>query len=134
MAATPTAVPTLLTVVLIEDSTLLRQALGKVLGELDGVEVVGDAADERSAIELLLHRRPRLAIVDLQLRDGSGIGVLQALSQTPERFGRPRAVVFSNHGHADVRARCLALGVDRFFDKATEIDALLNYVRQAALA
>lgn len=120
-----------LKVVLIEDSRPMRQVLGDLLGELAGVEVVGGAEDERSAIALLQHRQPDLAIVDLQLRAGSGLGVLQALSRSPECFGRPRAVVFSNHARTVVRERCLALGVERFFDKATQIDELLAYVRQA---
>jgi DNA-binding NarL/FixJ family response regulator len=120
-----------LKVVLIEDSLLLRDALRAKLDEVSGVEVVGGAEDERSALELLQRQRPDLAIVDLKLRTGSGIGVLRALFGNPDRFGRPRAVVFSNHGQALVREHCLALGVDRFFDKATETEELLAYVRQA---
>ncbi len=120
-----------LKVVLIEDSPDVRDALGAVLGTLAGVEVVGDAEDERSALELLQYQQPDLAIVDLKLRTGSGIGVLRALFHNPERFGHPRAVVFSNHGQPVIRERCLALGVERFFDKATDMEQLLAYVRQA---
>lgn len=123
-----------LRVVIIEDSPLLRQALGEVLGELAGVEVVGGADDERSALELLRAEQPDLAVVDLQLRAGSGLGVLRALSREPERFGSPRAVVLSNHGQALVREHCFALGVEGFFDKSTELGAFLAYVRQAAPA
>lgn len=121
-----------LKVVLIEDSPLVCQTLGAVLDELAGVEVVGNAADERSALELLQRAQPDLAIVDLQLGGGSGLGVLRALSLSPERFGRPRAVIFSNHGQPGLRERCLALGVERFFDKATQMAELVAYVRAAA--
>lgn len=120
-----------LKVVLIEDSSLLRQILGDVLEELAGVKVVGNAEDERAAIELLRRQQPDLAIVDLQLRAGSGIGVLRVLSSNPDAFGHPRAVVFSNHGQVLLRERCFALGVERFFDKATQMGELLAYVRQA---
>lgn len=121
----------LLKVVLIEDSVALRQTLSAVLGEVAGVAVIGGAADERAALDLLQRQQPDLAIIDLQLRAGSGLGVLEALCQAPERFGRPRAVVFSSHDQAVIRERCFALGVERFFDKATEFDALLAYVQQA---
>ena len=63
-----------LKVVVIEDSWLLQETIGAMLSELDRVEVVGGAADERSAIELLQSQRPDLAIVDLQLQTGSGFG------------------------------------------------------------
>lgn len=121
----------LLKVVLIEDSTLLQQALGGMLRELERVEVVGGAAEEHTALELLQRHRPDLAIVDLQLRVGSGLGVLRALSSDPERFGRPRAVVFSHHGQGAVRELCFTLGVERVFDKATQTDDLLAFVREA---
>jgi DNA-binding NarL/FixJ family response regulator len=121
-----------LRVVVIEDSPLLRQALGEVLGELAGVEVVGGADDERSALELLRSERPDLAIVDLQLRAGSGLGVLRALCRDPALFGHPRAVVLTNHDQALVREHCFALGVEGFFDKSTELGEFLAYVRQAA--
>lgn len=121
----------LLKVVLIEDSWLVRQSLGAILDEMAGVKVVGGAEDESSALELLQREQPDLAIVDLQLRAGSGIGVLQALSRQPDRFGHPRAVVFSSHGQSVIRERCLALGVERFFEKANQLEDLLAYVRQA---
>ena len=120
-----------LKVVLIEDSSLLSQTLGSILGELTGVEVVGAAEDECSAIELMRCQQPDIAIIDLQLRAGSGFGVLRALSRNPARFGHPRAVVFSNHGQDLVREHCFALGVERFFDKASQMGELLAYVRQA---
>lgn len=120
-----------LKVVLIEDSQLLQEALGALLGEMDYVEVVGGAADEPTALELLQRHQPDLAIVDLQLRAGSGFGVLQALFSQPDRFGRPRTVVFSHHGHGTVRERCFSLGVERVFDKATQTNDLLAYVREA---
>lgn len=119
-----------LKVLLIEDSTLLQEALGGLLRELDRVEVVAGAADEHTALELLQRHRPHLAIVDLQLRAGSGLGVLRALAGDPERFGRPRAVVFSHHGRGAVRELCLSLGVERVFDKATQANDLLAYVRE----
>lgn len=121
----------LLKVVVIEDSWLLQQTIGALLSELDRVEVVGGAVDECSAIELLQAQRPDLAIVDLQLQTGSGFGVLQAISSNPEHFGRPRAVVFSHHSQTEVRKRCFALGVEGFFDKATQMSELIAYVRQA---
>ncbi len=129
----PTPDPNLaLKIVLIEDSLIVRQTMCSLLGELAGVEVVGGAADESTAIELLRSQRPDLAIVDLELRAGSGIGVLRALSQNPDYFGHPRAVVFSNHDQPVLRERCLALGVERFFDKSAGIGELLAYVRLAA--
>jgi DNA-binding NarL/FixJ family response regulator len=120
-----------LRIVLVEDSAMLRGMLRDMLEELDGVAVVAEAEDEQGALAALETHRPHLAIVDLELRAGSGLGVLRQLQAAPERFGRPRTVAFSNYGHAPVRARCVQLGVDRFFDKSFQLDELIDFVEAA---
>ena len=124
----PPAAPAL-RVVLVEDSAMLRGMLCEMLAELDRVSVVAEAEDEQGALAALEAQRPDLAIIDLELRQGSGLGVLRQLQTQPERFGRPRAVVFSNYGHTPVRARCEQLGVERFFDKSFQLDELIDFVQ-----
>jgi len=121
-------------VFLVEDSPRLRRLLAGILGELDGVAVVGEAADEFSAIRLLGECQADLAIVDLELGTGSGLEILRALSSQPQRFGRLRAVVFSNYGHPSLRECCRNLGADGFFDKAFQFDDLIDYVLAARSA
>lgn len=118
-----------LRVVLIEDSPILCEMLRDVLEEIDDVEVVADAEDEAGAIAALEHAEVDLAIVDLELSAGSGLGVLSHIHADPQRFGQPRAVVFSNYGHDAMRARCEALGVERFFDKSFDTDSLIDFVQ-----
>ena len=65
-----------------------------------------------------------LAIVDLFLRQGSGLGILAACRLRDER---QEVVVLSNYLTSEVRLRCAQLGVDAVFDKSTEIEALVNY-------
>ncbi len=120
-----------LRVVLIEDSPKLCEMLKDMLEELGDVEVVADADDEQTAIAALERQAADLAIVDLELREGSGLGVLGRLKAEPERFGKVRAVVFSNYGHRTLRSRCAALGADRFFDKSMQLDELIDYVEDA---
>jgi DNA-binding NarL/FixJ family response regulator len=65
-----------------------------------------------------------LAIVDLFLRQGSGLGVLQACTS---RRANQKVVVLSNYATPDIRRRCAEFGVDAVFDKSNEIDALVDY-------
>ncbi|WP_341646483.1 response regulator [Thauera sp. SDU_THAU2] len=121
-----------LRVVLIEDSPILCAMLRDMLNELDGVEVVGNADGEQAAVAELERQQADVVIVDLELRQGSGLGVLACLQAEPERYGSPRAVVFSNYGHSALRARCKGLGVEHFFDKSFQMDELLEFVQSAA--
>jgi len=124
--------PRPLRVVLIEDSEVLRELLSGMLGGIDRLEIVGSADNEADSLVVLRRERPDLVIVDLELRAGSGLGVLAAIQAAPERFGASRAVVFSNHAHAVVQAKCRMLGAVAFFDKSFQMDELLFFVEGEA--
>lgn len=122
----------MLKVMLIEDSPKLQDLLGGVLSAIDGVAFFGAAASEDEALRMLAQNTVDLLIVDINLKQGSGIGVLGALRANPVRFGTPRKVVFTNHAHASMQRRCEALGADAFFDKSMNVNGMLAYVREAA--
>ncbi len=117
-----------ITTVIVEDNPSLLALLTGMLEGIDGIRIVGSAASEADAITLIQAARPQLAIVDLELREGTGLRVLSAIQSTQGKSGPTRAVVFSNHAHPVVRARCLALGAEAFFDKSFQMDELLEFV------
>jgi DNA-binding NarL/FixJ family response regulator len=111
---------------IVEDSPTIRENLIETLHELAEVEAVGMADTERDA-KAWLAQHPDgwdIAVVDLFLREGNGLGVVEACRG--RRHGR-KVIVLSNHATSDMRRRCAQLGADAVFDKSTEIDALLDY-------
>jgi two-component system OmpR family response regulator len=115
-----------LDVYLVEDNVHVLESLIAALEELAPIHVVGTAADEAVAIDWLRADGERcdLVIVDIFLRTGSGLGVIAAA-----RKRRPDAalVVLSNYATDEMRARCLASGADRVFDKSRDIDMLVAF-------
>ena len=61
------------------------------------------------------------AVLDLQLKKGTGLGVLKALRGTTRPPGA-RVIVFTNYAFPQYRERSLALGADYFFDKSREFE------------
>ena len=81
--------------------------------------------------------RGTCVILDLQLRVGTGLGVLKALQGLLAR--EPHiAIVFTNYAFRQYRERALALGARHFFDKSRDVDAmrkvLTDLAAQAATA
>lgn len=113
------ASPAPLRVLVIEDSPLIRERLLDLIASCDGIEVVAEAETEAQALAALERDRFDAVVVDLQLREGSGFGVLQALRQRAER---PLTLVLTNTSTRPIRQRCLALGAHHFFDKSNEFD------------
>lgn len=110
----------------VEDNATIRENLIETLLELSDIEPVGFAETENEGTAWLTEPSHDwdLAIVDLFLRQGSGLGVVAACQK---RQPHQRVIVLSNYATLDVRQRCKELGVDAIFDKSNEIDALLDF-------
>lgn len=114
---------------IVEDNPTIRENLIGTLEELACVRAVGTAETENEGKAWLVDNSDQwdLAIVDLFLKQGSGLGVLAACRN---RQPGQKVVVLSNYATTDIRHRCAQLGVDAVFDKSNEIDALVDYCLQ----
>jgi len=116
---------------IVEDSPVIRENLIATLEEMVPVEVIGTADDETSAAQWLgqSDNACDLVIIDIFLKSGSGLGVLQAARNGA---AQRKLVVLSNYATPDMRRKCLQLGADKVFDKSNEIDGLINYCARLA--
>jgi len=130
LSAKQTDMPGLKTYI-VEDSKVIRESLIATLEELGPVQVVGTAEDEATAVRWVSDHADNvdLIIVDLFLKQGSGLGVLRAVNAMVQRC---TMVVLSNYATQDIRRKCLEAGADRVFDKSHEIDALIHYCARLA--
>ena len=120
-----------LRVVLVEDSAMIRARIVETLSALPNVNIVGEAETEEAAIALLQDQSWDAAVLDLQLKKGTGLGVLKALRGTTRPPGA-RVIVFTNYAFPQYRERSLALGADYFFDKSREFDRVRDVVEELA--
>lgn len=114
---------------IVEDSSTIRDNLVATLKELARFEPVGATESEHEAKRWLAGNAWDLCIIDLFLREGSGMNVLEACRR---RAPGQKVVVLSNHSSRDVRWRCQQLGADKCFDKSTELEQLIAYCAQLA--
>ena len=113
-----------------EDSPLIRDRLVEMLGELDGVAVVGAVETPGDAIAGILQTNPDYVVLDYQLNGGTAVDVLRAVHpQLPETV----FLVLTNHANPQYRRICLEAGAGFFFDKSLEFDKVKDVVAAAAL-
>ena len=117
---------------LVEDNPTILENLISTLEELAPIETIGTAQSEEEGAAWLTGHQDLwdMAIVDLFLKGGSGLGVLEACRG---RRSIQKMVVFSNYATKEMRNRCAQLGVDAVFDKSTEIEALIAYCAAQSL-
>ena len=111
---------------LVEDNDAMRHSLIAMLHEFAQLDVSGSSGTEQEATDWLrAHGEQwRLAVVDLFLLKGSGLGVVTSFRQ---RKPWQKMVVLTNYATPDIRRRSLALGADAVFDKGKELDAFFAY-------
>lgn len=90
----------MLTVALIDDEPLALSRVKALLGELNDVRVVGEASSMIEARSMLLSERPDVAIVDIQLPDGSGFELAESLPGD----ARPLLIFLTAYDQFAVRA------------------------------
>jgi two-component system, OmpR family, response regulator len=114
---------------LVEDNPIILDNLIETFREIADVKITAHASTQAEASCWLKQHDEswHLAIVDLFLREGSGLGILLACR---DRKSYQKMVVLTNYATADIRQRAAALGADAVFDKSTELDALIDYCRQ----
>ena len=114
-----------LNTVLIEDSETIRENLIPTLAELADAQVIAVAQTAAEAMEALDRHKHEwdLAVVDLFLKEGTGLSVLRAAR---DRLPHQHMVVLTNYVTAEIRRRCLELGADGVFDKSTELEAFFD--------
>jgi len=117
-----------LRILLVEDSPLLRGRLENMLSQHAAFKVTGLAAAEAEAIEKLDSVPYDVIVVDVELRPGSGIGVIRQArtrNKDPKDGSHVWIIVLTNYDLPTVRERCMQAGADHFLDKMREIDQLI---------
>jgi len=121
-----------LRIFLVEDSADVRELIVESLVEIDGVSLVGHAETEQEALEHLEDNAYDVLVLDIQLRQGNGMSLLQSLDRGHARRAGEVKVVFSNHVSPTYRNAGKQCGVAHFFDKSSELPLLCNLLERLA--
>lgn len=115
-----------LTVFLVEDNPLIQAQLIPALHDLASAQVLAAVETEKEAVAWLAQHKGGwdLTVVDLFLKQGNGIGVV---NWTCGRHPDQKVVVLTNYATPDTRTRCLHSGADAVFDKSTELDQFFEF-------
>ena len=120
-----------LRVLIADDSEPVAEMLRELLSDPGRIEVVGTAATDASVLDAIRRLTPDAVVLDLQLGTGSGTDVIRAV-RADSRLSGTRLIVTSNHTSPQLRAGCMELGADAYFDKVKELSELSARLRELA--
>jgi len=114
-------------VFIVEDTAIMLENLLSILFDIPGVAVVGHAVGGADAVERIDALRPDLVILNIGLRNGAGIGMLERLKK---RHPRIKVMVLTGCTDEFYSDRCKRAGADYFFDKVFQLTWVRAALRQ----
>jgi DNA-binding NarL/FixJ family response regulator len=116
-------------VFLVEDSSMVRERLERMLASVAGTRTVGYASGADAAISAILSERPDVVVLDLKLAQGSGFDVLRAVH---DRAPDIEVYMLSNFATEPYRRLAERLGARDFFDKTKEFERVRDIIAARA--
>ena len=116
-------------VILVDDQTLVRQGIRSLLALADDVEVVGEAPDVRTALDVIAATHPDVVLLDLRMPILDGIGTLRHLARVDHR---PAVLVLTTFDDDEEVLAALREGAQGYLLKDVTLQALLEAIRVLA--
>ena len=100
--------------VIIEDQTAIREMLVEILRLDANYQLVGEAGDGQTALQMCLHTNPDVCVLDAKLPGLNGVDILRRISK---KLPQMRVLVFSGHENPVLVREMLEAGAHGFVEK-----------------
>jgi DNA-binding NarL/FixJ family response regulator len=113
-------------IVLADDHVLFRRGIKKIIEEMDGLKVVGEANDGLELLEILKNKVPDLIILDISMPNLRG---LEAAREIKGLYPQVKVLLLTMHKKKEFLKQGLEAGVDGFLVKQDADTELLQAVQ-----
>ena len=117
-------------ILLIDDHPLFRRGVAQLLAAEPDFEVVGEAGDGESGIDLAFALQPDVILLDLNMR---GLGGLETLRELKSGDIRARCIMLTVSGEERHVLTAMKAGADGYLLKDMEPEELVRSVRQSVV-
>lgn len=121
--------PAVITVVVADDQTVVREGLRAMLGFLPGIDVVATAPSAEDALEAVSRLDPDVLLTDLRM---PGIGGVEGIRRLRASGARTAAVALTTYDDDATVREALGAGALGFLNKDAEPEAVADALRAAA--
>jgi DNA-binding NarL/FixJ family response regulator len=113
-------------ILLVDDHSVLRQGMAAMINEEPDLEVCAEADGLTAALAILKTARPKVAVVDLSIRDGDG---LELIKEILTRYPDIRILVLSMYDESVYADRALRAGALGYVMKAEAANTVIAGIR-----
>ncbi len=114
-------------ILVVDDHPIVRRGLRELVADEPDLEVCGEAEDVAQALDQVASTGPDLVIVDLTLKNGHGLDLVQEIKA---RHGRAKMLVSSMHDESLFAERALRAGAAGYISKQEPPEKMIDAVRR----
>ncbi len=112
-----------LKVLFVDDSISIVPHLKSLISKISGIELAAHSLTFTEAHEMFLKHTPEIIILDIFIKEESGIDFLSFLNL---KYPETNVIILTNNTDAFYKNKCKSLGVSCFFDKSYEFDKITD--------
>ncbi|PJJ65414.1 response regulator [Compostimonas suwonensis] len=120
----------MISVLIVDDQSLIRTAVGELVSHEPGFEIAGSAANGREAVEAVRALHPDVVLMDIRMPVMDGIQATQAICDDPALAGT-RIVILTTFEEDEYVLQALRAGASGFVGKGSEPAGLMHAIRTA---
>ncbi len=113
-------------ILLAEDHTIVRKGLRSLLDREGGIQVVGEAADGREAVDKVRHLLPDVVVMDIAM---PGLNGLEATRQIRKQFPKVKVLILTMHADEEHILQILQAGASGYVVKQDAPEELVSAVQ-----
>lgn len=114
-------------VLIVDDHPIIRQGLAGVLGQEPDIDVSDGGDNVAEAIMLVKSLQPDIVVVDISLKNGSGIDLITQINRYDKRI---KTVVWSAFDETVYADRAIQAGAMGYVNKQASVDVLVSAIRR----
>src|SRR5258705_1111826 len=119
----------MITVLLVDDHTLIRDGLRRLLQDNLDIQVVGEASDGHEALRLLRQLQPDVVVMDLSM---PGLDGIEATKRALGEGVTTRILILTMHANEEYAVRVLQAGARGFIGKGAPSEDVVAAIRKVA--
>ena len=114
-------------ILVVDDHTILRDALTSMLNQIEGIEVVGGLSSGEEAVNLFKTYNPDIILMDIVM--GSGMTGLEATRWIKEQNASMKIIIISSEIKKEFVSTGIKCGIDGYLPKDTDKGTLIEAIR-----
>jgi len=114
-------------ILIVEDHPIFRMGMKEMIDHEPDMQVCGEAEDVATALDIVQSCRPHLAVVDLSLKESSGMDLIKEIHGN---YAYCSTLVLSMHDEALHAERCLMAGAKGYIMKQEASDSVVTAIRE----